>query len=80
MKITTKHHQRWSSSYSSASESSTCETLFDVGADNAALGDCNVTVACIGGGVEKKRAEGQGTVVRPGANRFVTRMYTQYDY
>ena len=42
---------------SSDSASSTCETLFNVGRDNAALGDCNVTVACKGGDDEKDKED-----------------------
>ena len=49
------------------SESSTCETLFNVGLDSAALGDCNVTVACNDDDNEK----GKGEVVVRGSNRFV---------
>ena len=55
------------------SESSTCETLFEVGRDSAALGDCNVTVACVGEGGDdgNDNERGEGTVVVRGANRFV---------
>ena len=39
-----------------------------MGRDSAALGDCNVTVACVGGNNNER---GEGTVVVRGANRFV---------
>ena len=57
----------YSSTDAAGSESSTCETLFNVGLDSAALGDCNVTVACNDDDNEK----GKGEVVVRGSNRFV---------
>ena len=55
---------------SSDSASSTCETLFNVGRDNAALGDCNVTVACKGGNEKGKEDD----IVQRGSNRLVNKM------
>ena len=49
-----------------------------MGRDNAALGDCNVTVACKGGGDDDKKGDKEkgreDDIVQRGSNRLVNKM------